>query len=199
MYTCSHVDIYSCLWSWILDVLIISNYCWHYDSQLFQMLVYTHSWISCFLGVISSCCHFSPISICVGLHSLVFLLVKTTSVKSTLSNKSVVESTWLGVNWSGKLRTEWSLSSELVDKWLLFISNSLKWNRDDLNLVDRQIISSRQRMLARSIWVCLQGEGDVYSFLPLTLNPSYVMLDGMGLCCGMCYLKEWRRCLLLGV
>ena len=117
---------------------------------------------------------------------------RTTSVKTTSSNRLVVGSTWLGVNWSRKLRIEWSLYVELTDKWLLFISNSLKCNRDGLNLVDRRIISSWQQMLARSIRVCLQGEGDVYPFLPLTFNPSYVMLDGFGLCRSLCCLKEWR-------
>ena len=90
---------------------------------------------------------------------------RTTSLKTTLSNRSVVESTWLGVNWSGKLRTEWSLYVELVDKWLLFMPNWLKCNRDGLNLIDRRIILSWQEMLAWSIRVCLQGEGDVYPFL----------------------------------
>ena len=63
---------------------------------------------------------------------------RTTSVKTTLSNRLVVwiESTWIGVNWSGRLIREWSLYSEFDDKWLLFISSSLKCNRDDLNLVN---------------------------------------------------------------
>ena len=116
---------------------------------------------------------------------------RTTSVKTTSSNRSVVKSTWLEVNWSEKLRTEWSLYSKLVDKLLLFISNLLKCNRDKLNLVDRRILSSWQQMVARSIRVRLWGEEDVYYFLPLTFNPSYVMLDGMGLCCSLCCLKEW--------
>ena len=93
----------------------------------------------------------------------------TTLVKTTLSNRLVVDSTWLGVNWSKKLRTEWSLYFEIVDKWLLFISNSLKFKRDNLNLVDWWIISYWQQILAPSIQVCLRGEGDVYPLLPLTI------------------------------
>ena len=117
---------------------------------------------------------------------------RTTLVKTTSSNRSVVWSIWLGVDWSRKLRIEWSLCIELIDKWLLFISNLLERNWDGLNLVDRQIILSWQLMLARSIRVCLQGEGDVYYFFSLTVSPSYVLLDGQGLCRRLCCLKEWH-------
>ena len=69
------IGYFFCLRSCIPDVLVISNHCCHWDPQLSHIVVYTYSWISCFLCVISSCCHFSSISICVGLHALVFWLV----------------------------------------------------------------------------------------------------------------------------
>ena len=48
----------------------------HYqDLRVFHKVIYSHSRISCFLLMISSCCLFSSISICVGLHSLVFRFV----------------------------------------------------------------------------------------------------------------------------
>ena len=71
---------------------------------------------------------------------------KTTLVNTTLSNRLVVESTWLVANWSGKIITEWSLYSEFVDRWLLSKSSLLKCNIEDLNLVDLQTISSWRRI-----------------------------------------------------
>ena len=193
MYKCLYVDIYSCLCSCITDVLMIQTIvdimirscyiCWFTHTPEFLVFWCDFLLLPFFFNINLS-----------GSTLLGFLVgPRTTLVKTTSSNRLVVESTWLWVNWSGKLRTKWLLYSEFVNKWLLFISSLLKCNREDLNFVDLRIISSWQWMVAWSIQVRLQGEGDVYPFLPLTFNPSYTMLEGVGLCRGLCCLKEWRR------
>ena len=72
VFLCGYIFLSLLLYNRYLDDFKSSWYC---DPQLSHILVYTHSWISCFFGVIFSCCHFSSILICVGLHSLVLWLV----------------------------------------------------------------------------------------------------------------------------
>ena len=190
MYWYSCVNICSCLCSCIPDVLIISQYIEHCDLQL---LIYTHSWVSFFFCDFHSLSFFFNINLC-GPTLLGFLVGhRTTLVKTTLSNRLVVGSTWLGVNWSRNLRIEWSLCVELTDKWLLFISNLLECNQDGLNLVDQQIISSWQLMLAWNIRVCSQEEGEVHPFLILSVNLSYKLLNTQGLCHRLCSLKPMLK------
>ena len=58
-----------------LDVVVVCFSHPYLDLQILHIVVYSHSWISCFWGVVSFCLLLSLISIYVGLYSLVFKLV----------------------------------------------------------------------------------------------------------------------------
>ena len=74
-------------------------------------------------------------------------------VKTTLSSRSILESTWLRPWWHGKLIQEWLSYPKSIDKWLLPAS----W----------------QRLRARSIQFCWQGDGVLVFlfFLSLVFKP----------------------------
>ena len=128
-----------------------------------NIVVYSHSLVCCFFRIdFFLLLGFFNINLC-GPTLLGFVVgCRTNSVKTTSSNRLVVESTWLRSNWSGKLIPEWSSYSEFVYKWLLSISSWLKYNRDNLNLLDLWIIAFWRQIIVQSIWFRQQGEGVLF-------------------------------------
>ena len=102
---------------------------------------------------------------------------RTTSVKITLSSRSISESTWSRAWWSEKSVLEWLSYCESFDKSPLSMLCTSKGKRDDFNFVFSRTVIYWLWLKEQNIWFPLQGEGVLISllFFPLTFKPLYGM------------------------